>query len=372
MTQIFADISTVSLDELIREGSAHRRLVQPELSVSLSKPEVVFCSGGLAGNLQRSVFTNTHYSAMPIYCVDVRECRAVPRFGAIFTSDGKVLEESLYGPRDWAFTKIRGQWAISRSVLRDISESTPERSDSACLFTSRHYRNYTHWHVESIATMLLCRKDPLLQCQTILTGPLTDWQKDSLNYFRLPSARVIQTDACCVEVNVLTYCSSVIARTCPHPSVLQSLRSSLEFSKHTDSVRVYVSRRDSQFRPLSNEMEVERIFHDCGFTVILASELTYAQQASLFLRASVIAGAHGSGLTNMLFAPPGTLIIELRPDGISGRAPFMDKSYWILANLCGHRYAAFIAGNPNWDAPDWRISCSDLTLFLKRTLPHTH
>jgi capsular polysaccharide biosynthesis protein len=44
---------------------------------------------------------------------------------------------------------------------------------------------------------------------------------------------------------------------------------------------------------------------------VAAETLSFAEQVRLFSGAAVIAGAHGAGFANMVFAPAGTEMIEL-------------------------------------------------------------
>ena len=90
--------------------------------------------------------------------------------------------------------------------------------------------------------------------------------------------------------------------------------------------RVYVSRRNLSFRKLTrviaNEVLVEKLFKQAGFTVIYPEELSFSEQVNLFKRVSVLAGSSGSALHNSLFMNQGGKLIELGdPRHGGGRAP---------------------------------------------------
>eukprot|EP00947_MAST-08B_sp_MAST-8B-sp1_P000462 g462.t1 len=76
-----------------------------------------------------------------------------------------------------------------------------------------------------------------------------------------------------------------------------------------------------------------------GLRVFDASGLSMAAQAELFAGARVILGPHGAGLTNMLFAPAGTQVIELP------MRPHVNRCFGYLAHALGHRY---------WVVPEFR------------------
>lgn len=76
--------------------------------------------------------------------------------------------------------------------------------------------------------------------------------------------------------------------------------------------RLYVSRRrQTRFRRLQNEAEVEQVFVAHGFEVVYPELLPHAQQVKLFSEADVIAGAAGSNMINTVFSPQGARIIML-------------------------------------------------------------
>lgn len=69
--------------------------------------------------------------------------------------------------------------------------------------------------------------------------------------------------------------------------------------------RIYIQRKDPHYRKLLNEYEIEPLFKRHGFTFIEPSQLSLYEQIDLFSSAAIIAGPHGAGWTNMIFAPSG-------------------------------------------------------------------
>ena len=90
--------------------------------------------------------------------------------------------------------------------------------------------------------------------------------------------------------------------------------------------KVYVSRRRLSLKKLTrviaNEVLVEKLFEQSGFTVIYPEELSFPEQLNLFMRVSVLAGFSGSALHNSLFMCRGAKLIELGDPRHGGeRAP---------------------------------------------------
>ncbi len=73
---------------------------------------------------------------------------------------------------------------------------------------------------------------------------------------------------------------------------------------------IYVSRRLATRAP-ANEPELEKLAVAHGFKVVNAESLPFAEQVALFSAASRIAGAHGAGLANLVFADEPVHLVEI-------------------------------------------------------------
>lgn len=99
------------------------------------------------------------------------------------------------------------------------------------------------------------------------------------------------------------------------------------------SSRLYLSRAGLSLRKLHNEAEIENLMVARGFQVVCTEELTFREQVRLFSSARVIVGAAGSGLANMVFAPPGAQVLAFAK-------PVESANYWYFGNIAeasGHR-----------------------------------
>jgi len=76
--------------------------------------------------------------------------------------------------------------------------------------------------------------------------------------------------------------------------------------------RIYISRRGAKNRPLLNEAELEAQLVARSFVTVQPERLSVAEQSVLFRRARCVVGPHGAGLTNLIFSPKTTHLIELK------------------------------------------------------------
>jgi hypothetical protein len=105
---------------------------------------------------------------------------------------------------------------------------------------------------------------------------------------------------------------SVAALKYVHRRILDSVQPSPGSSSPE---RVYISRRDVNWREVDNLPAVEDILREFGFTFIAAGELTPQEIFDITHDARVIIGVHGSNLIySMYMKQPGT-IIELAHEG---------------------------------------------------------
>lgn len=96
---------------------------------------------------------------------------------------------------------------------------------------------------------------------------------------------------------------------------------------------LYISRADAATRKVVNEKEIATFLSPLGFEVVIPGKMPLKKQIAAFADASVIVGAHGAGLSNMVFAPPGARVIEFM-----GSVQFQQGFMSELAESCGHRF----------------------------------
>ncbi|PWA91694.1 glycosyltransferase AER61, uncharacterized [Artemisia annua] len=86
----------------------------------------------------------------------------------------------------------------------------------------------------------------------------------------------------------------------------------------TTPVLILVSRRKT--RLFSNEDEIVDMMEELGFEVIVVRSNKKMSNLEKFAKhvstCSVLVGAHGAGLTNMFFLPPGAVVVQVVPLGL--------------------------------------------------------
>ena len=75
--------------------------------------------------------------------------------------------------------------------------------------------------------------------------------------------------------------------------------------------KYYLSRRNMNWRRLSNDLEIGEFLAERGYTTINIETLSFVDQVRLFQSASSIVAANGAALLNVIFAEPSTGILVL-------------------------------------------------------------
>lgn len=107
-----------------------------------------------------------------------------------------------------------------------------------------------------------------------------------------------------------------------------------------DGDRIFISRRKVGIRTLANENETQSVLEDFGYQHVVMEDLTFPEQVSLMQKVRYLVSVHGAGLTNMMFMPEGSSVLELRRKRNPG-------CFRIIAGQLGHRYFAMPAEGVN-------------------------
>jgi hypothetical protein len=122
--------------------------------------------------------------------------------------------------------------------------------------------------------------------------------------------------------------------------------------------RLYINRSDARKRSIRNEAEIWPSFERRGFESIAAGKLSFREQVALFSEAEMIAGPHGAGFSNLLFAPQAAKVLEI------SNVERVKSVYFLLAKALGQRYLPVIGskGDRNeWFSADPQVVESALT-----------
>ena len=91
--------------------------------------------------------------------------------------------------------------------------------------------------------------------------------------------------------------------------------------------KIYISRARARARHIINEDAVTQLLNKFGFETVYLEEMSVIDQVTLFSNAHVVVAPHGSGLTNLVFCSPKTIVIELFSPH------YLRTDYWMISQL---------------------------------------
>ena len=202
--------------------------------------------------------------------------------------------------------------------------------------------NYCHWILDWLPRLSLCeRAAPFDNIVSIRLG--ADFRRESLAFLGYQNKTIIAVgntpyvwrfETLLIPDNILEKRLCHPMHYC-HPDLLQWWRSRCPARK--PHRKLYIPRLSK--RVVFNEKDLLGLLD--GFEVFDPGQHSFAKQIKMFSEAEMVVGAHGAGLTNLLFAPEGCRVLELFP-GMGG-----SLAYFCLANALNHDYDLIMAEGPS-------------------------
>ena len=197
---------------------------------------------------------------------------------------------------------------------------------SVAVLNTRFSHNFYHWLIDILPRLVPLRRVGV-QPDFYLIDCLTPFQKTVLATFGIDSSRLIQP-----HCRLLLEAEQLLVPSLPTPDCLREfgslLLAALRLRRTGDygPSGIFISRRKSKTRKLANENELEQLLHSHGFETHCLEDYSLAKQARLLHEAEMIVATHGAGLANLLFARPGTQVIEICPTGRFNATIYPEKS----------------------------------------------
>lgn len=198
---------------------------------------------------------------------------------------------------------------------------------------------YFHWMIDILPRLQILRETPgILESidYFLFNSTEQNFQQETLQKLGIPDHKIIESD----RISYLQASELIIPDFPTYtgwaaPSTIEFLRDLFEQQKpnlKSDRQRIYLSRNRARYRRVLNEQEVIDSLTQFGFEVMEMESMSVQAQAHVFARARVIIAPHGSGLTNLVFCQPETVIVEL----VSPH--YIRHYYWVISQYLGLKH----------------------------------
>lgn len=269
-------------------------------------------------------------------------------------------------------------------IRKQSSGSRPHHlGRRAVLLGARGAGNYYHWLVDILPKLAVCR-DAGIDIESVdrFVVPFRRgrFQPESLARAGVHPDQVYYTSEGTPDITadelIVPYLRNAMGLAL-EPTVPAFLRACLQDAAEDDTRgtrRLFVSRPAGrvQGRSLVDAKTVYACVRRLGFEIVYPERLSLCEQAGLFASASIVAGIHGAGLTNIVHCRPGTAVVELYGAHVA-------PCFWAIAAVNQLRYFQHRCETPGSDdratalpaarrSADIRISSDALRQILELAL----
>jgi len=153
------------------------------------------------------------------------------------------------------------------------------------------------------------------------------------------------SDDCWIESDSFFLASRSYIAEFVNPNLINILKKASEnlTLKKFETQKIFISRSDAPWRMHPLENQFSKKFQENGYTIINLSELSVIDQIALFQNLTHVAGFHGAGFTNIIWAANKLKITELYT------LNHFNSSYSTLATALGHQYENFLVDSKNFE-----------------------
>jgi capsular polysaccharide biosynthesis protein len=242
---------------------------------------------------------------------------------------------------------VHGEIPQIRQVSEDQLKRFKEYVPLAAVLVQKWGYGYFHFLVEVLPKIL--RMNELHKRIPILIDFNTVFIKQALEYFEITNPIIpYNNNAMFFPVKEAVHITETMSGN-PTPNDISMIRNKLEISTQLPKVNIIIYRKELQrsiinFDKLLTQLKTQTPSEEW----VVFDRLPFKETVELFSRAKMIVGAHGAGLTNMIFAPNKIPVIELSP------SDEVNLCYWHLSWILenDHRLvASHITKNQEIDAP---------------------
>jgi hypothetical protein len=255
--------------------------------------------------------------------------------GLVFDRDGTCTD--LAGVRNAELLpaglrrRNGGLW-LDRGVL----ETAPRLSGTHIVFYDTRLDNFDYWLAGAIPALDILSRHAPRNYRILLPSGLTRIRSHAmlfdhrevmavLGFGQVP---VAESPAPVVLVDDLVYMDKPTPGALPAPLVCEFRDRVLQRfdGRGEPTRRIYL-------RPAQgggDRTDMERFLLQQGFEPINLDHTPMMRQVELFRSAAFVVGGQGSGLSNIMFAPPGLRVLEL------GESGHFHPDNWLLATKLGH------------------------------------
>jgi len=305
----------------------------------------------------------------------------------VFSGHAAIKHDLLDISKDYTSEELHRRYIVSpnyKLLIRNVSGIRRRTFQQAACFTDACSGNYAHWLTEVLPRIYLFTESGMSsEIRMIIDRGLHPNLMESFhviagekpNVFKLGRNRLVS-----VEKLSLVSCAGYVpfgrrnSKAKGHSQgsfspatfkgMVNKIRQNLGIEAKQGWRKLYI-RRNSSVRTVSNLQAIESVLMQHGFEFVEPELLTFAEQVKLFSEASVIVGATGAAMANLIFCNSSTRIIVMM--GIHDEMPY---AYWPNMGLAVGNEVSYVLGKISDSSfrgihANFRIETKDLLQALE-------
>lgn len=254
--------------------------------------------------------------------------------GFVQLPDGQICYEG-----NWSLPYLRKHPAYKRRFALSHRRLTGNIYSLLSLWAPEFY----HWFHDVLTRLETALPELPVDTKFLVNSNPKKWQLDSLVAFGIgPDRLEIQPTGMHTRVEKLWFATPVGHSSLGSGLVVQRVASRLRRHFVSDDLRrkscdrLYISRHKATDRRIVNESEILPLLEEYGFQTVLCEDLPLREQVVLFDKTAAIIGAHGAGLTNLMYCTTNSFVGEIRIDGVP-------PAYLVMSRQLRMRFSRFEA-----------------------------
>jgi capsular polysaccharide biosynthesis protein len=282
-----------------------------------------------------------------------------------------IVNKTIVSPRNLTiferYSHVNGIRFLGKlkTIFKFLFTSKKRNIGRAVWIHDNFSNNYYHWLTECLPRYLFAQGE--IKDHVVLVPEKFKRYSfiiESLNLLGIEFTFFNQNESVLVSELVLT---SLIGRVAEYrPELLFLLRNKFnvpDLATQVPPKMIYIRRKPAKARNILNESEVVKVMDEYNIESHFFEEYSLKEQMEIMNKTVFLVSIHGAGLTNMLFMPQNSFILEFRNEFDEGYSP---SCYFNLASELGlnYYYTTNKGTAPKTNQADYEIDIIKLKVAL--------